>query len=84
MRRILFSVLTAALLVAPGCCTHGDYRPLLRQTRENLVKDIGPKYKKYLDADKKRPADLKKNDYGVVTDTVAALDRVLEKKEEPK
>ena len=77
MKLIRIIALAAVLAVVPGCCTHGDYRALLKQTRDNLANDIGPKYQSYLDADTTRPEDLRKNDGALVGDTVAAIDRVL-------
>jgi hypothetical protein len=75
MRKLVLTIALVAGLT--GCCTHGDYRSLLEQTRENLAVDIGPKYKGYLDADTKRPEKLRKNDALVLDDTVAAIDHVL-------
>lgn len=79
MRKLVLTIALAAGLLS-GCCTHGDYRSLLEQTRENLADDIGPKYHKYLDADTTRPEKLRKNDGLLLDDTVAAIDLVLSSK----
>ena len=50
---------------------------LLLQLDDNIMNDIGPKYKKYLDADTTRDPALKANDYGVITDSHRAIARVL-------
>lgn len=77
MKRIIPVVLLLLSLAGCRCTTCPEYRGLLRQVGDNLRNDIGPKYKGYLDADAARPEDLRANDYAVVEDTLAAIDRVM-------
>ena len=77
-RKFGIAILMIAFL--GGCATTAQLEArdkLLGQLRDNLKNDIGPKYKRYLDADGIRAVTLKDNDYGVVSDSIAAIDRVL-------
>jgi len=64
------------VLFLSGCCTCDSYRSFLGQVRENLKDDIRPKYEAALTASG-RPADLMKNDLGLVDDTISSIDRIL-------
>ena len=78
MKKPLLMLVVLLGVLLSGCCSCQErYRPFLTQVRDNLANDIRPKYAKALMASG-RPADLIKNDLGLVDDTVSSLDRVLE------
>jgi|CXWL01.1.fsa_nt_gi hypothetical protein len=64
------------ILVLAGCrCASRD--DLLRQLRDNLANDIGPKYRAYIDADPRLDERAKDIRYGVVENSIEAIDMVL-------
>jgi len=78
-RAVGFSLLVFVLLTFPGCCTCRErYDPFLTQVKENLEKDVRPKYKAALEKTG-RPKDLVENDLGLLDDTIDSLGRVIGK-----
>jgi len=71
-------ILVVAILAITGCAGQVASRnELLKQLRDNLKNDIGPKYRGYLDKDTDRPEALRKADYQLVTISIESIDRVL-------
>lgn len=80
MKRLVLLLVCAVSL---SSCTNARVATrdaLLRQIRENLAEDVGPKYRRYLDDDvqagRKRKA-IADADFGVVTTTILSIDRVV-------
>jgi len=75
-RKAGFTLAILTALILPGCCTCQErYDPFLGQLEENLRDDIRPKYEAALKASN-RPADLMKNDLGLVDNMISAIKRI--------